>query len=409
MKVARVSAIVLCLISLSAFAQQHQKQVKPSPASPQAVCSYITGKMIPGLPQVPTLCSAKETAPSWYDVSVFSPTDVLEHGMRRAWSTLLFQTLQEMGYDPSLHGACSEAIQCDVKISDIYLSQHQWHYSIFLNGRHSLGKNSDFSSDDSYFWAWGSLYGRPEVDHPQSKENAEWIARDACKDFVAAMTERWSTFASPTSHIPRCSVLLATDSQLYIVLDYTNILDAMLANNLFDLPKTIGGDLENAGYRGEVIIRSPWEHWNKPVKSGDQRAYKMIDLQSIVFLFQELRSGLRTDNDIASLIAFNYHFGAALGQTDQLAFSGTSKDAGFEMRSAHVVKLVTIPRGDVLMTLTDGSEWSIKQDSITACSIKVGSDVTAQAESQSATPEVFSYIPGTMDPCTLKATFVEGW
>ena len=146
MKVARVSTIYLCVISISAFAQQHQKQVKPSPASPQAVCSYITGKMIPGLPQVPTLCSAKEDAPGWYEISVFSPTDVLEHGMRRGWSTLLFQTFQELGYDSNLHGACSESVKCKVNISDTYLSQHQWHYSFFLDERHFLWKDADLSS-----------------------------------------------------------------------------------------------------------------------------------------------------------------------------------------------------------------------------------------------------------------------
>jgi hypothetical protein len=296
-----------------------------------------------------------------------------------------------------------------VNISDTYLSQHQWHYSFFLwNERHFLWKDADLSSDDIYFWAWSRLYGRPEVDHPQSKENAEWIAKDACKDFIEAATESSSAYGDPKYHIPSCSVLLATDSQLFIVLDYTNIFNAMIANNLFDLPKTIGRDLENAGYRGEVIIRSPWEHWNQPVKSGDHRVYKMVDLQSIVFLFQELRSGLRTDSDIATLIAFNYHFGAADGQTDELAFSSPA-DTGFKMISGYVVKLVTVPGGDVLMTLTDGSEWSVKQDSLAACSIKVGSDVTAEAKSPKATPEVFSHIPGTMDPCMLKATFVEGW
>ena len=265
MKVARISTIFLCLFSLSAVAQRHQKQAKTSPASPQAICAYITGKMIPGLPQVPTLCSAKETAPDWYEISVFSPTDVLEHGMRRAWSTLLFQTFQELGYDANLHGACSDAINCYVKVSDTYLSQHQWHYRLYLNERHFLPKDAELSSDDSYFWAWSRLYGRPEVDHPQSKENAEWIAKDACNSFVEATTKSWSAFSDSRSHIPVCSVLLATDSKLYIVLDYPNMFSGTIANNLFDLPKTIGKELENTGYKGELIIRTPWEHWNKPL------------------------------------------------------------------------------------------------------------------------------------------------
>jgi hypothetical protein len=135
----------------------------------------------------------------------------------------------------------------------------------------------------------------------------------------------------------------------------------------------------------------------------------MIDLQSIVFLFQELRSGLRTESDIAALIAFNYHFAPAVGQTDQLAFSGASKDGGAEYRTATVVKTIANPGDGLLMTLTDGSEWKVTEGSLAGCTVKIGSQVSAEAESATALPSVGIDVPGIMEPCKLKTAFVGGW
>ena len=62
----------------------------------QAVCKFISEHMQSKLPQSPTLCSATQETPGDYEINVFSPKDVLESDMRRAWSSALFQTLEAL-------------------------------------------------------------------------------------------------------------------------------------------------------------------------------------------------------------------------------------------------------------------------------------------------------------------------
>ena len=238
------------------------------------------------------------------------------------------------------------------------------------------------TSDDWYFDWWADFYSLPEVDHPQSKENAERIGKDACTNYVNAVSRRWSGFSDSQSHVPTCSVLLATDSAVYLVADFSNVVDGMTANNLFDLPRTIGMDMENTGYTGELIVRTPWEHPTTSSRSGDFRQYKMIDIRSLVFLYEELRSGLRTEVDVGTLLTMNFHFMGSFGQTVQLSFSDTSNSGGFEFRDAAVVKTIPNPGGGLLMTLTDGSVWSITDESMRSCTITTGSHVTAEETSK---------------------------
>jgi hypothetical protein len=60
----------------------------------QAVCKFISEHMQSNLPQSPTLCSATQERSGDFEINVFSPKDVLEGDMRRAWSSALFQTLE---------------------------------------------------------------------------------------------------------------------------------------------------------------------------------------------------------------------------------------------------------------------------------------------------------------------------
>jgi hypothetical protein len=56
-------------------------------AGADAVCSFIRERMLSALPQVPSFCAVEnkhEHSPSLYQLSVFSPVDVLEGKMRRA-------------------------------------------------------------------------------------------------------------------------------------------------------------------------------------------------------------------------------------------------------------------------------------------------------------------------------------
>ena len=86
------------------------------------------------LPQSPTLCSATQEALGDYEINVFSPKDVLESDMRRAWSSALFQTLEALVTEKSLDGACSlEEPICFVSVSDSHLAGEGIRYRLILS------------------------------------------------------------------------------------------------------------------------------------------------------------------------------------------------------------------------------------------------------------------------------------
>ena len=145
----------------------------------------------------------------------------------------------------------------------------------------------------------------PWQDHPQSKENAERVGKDACSDYVNAVSKRWVGFA--------------TDSGLYIVAEFSNVADGMLADNLFDLPRTIGKDLENSGYTGDLIIKTRWEH---PTTHRTRRFSTIQTDRSPIYRVPLPRtaSGLRTETETGILINTNYHFMGSFGQTSQRRF-----------------------------------------------------------------------------------------
>jgi hypothetical protein len=94
-----------------------------SSGNAQAVCKFISEHMQSKLPQSPTLCSATQERPGDYEINVFSPKDVLESDMRRAWSSALFQTLEALVTEKSLEGACSlEKPICFVSVADSHLA-----------------------------------------------------------------------------------------------------------------------------------------------------------------------------------------------------------------------------------------------------------------------------------------------
>jgi hypothetical protein len=215
-------------------------------------------RMTTSLRQVPTLCSAKESAPGWYEVSLFSSKDVLQGDNRRAWSMALFQTMQEIALQNPLNGTCVETPKCFFKISDAYLSQHHLHYRVLLPQPNMFMLDSDPSSDDFYLGWWRVLLVGQESDRLGSKENAESVGKNACRDYVEAIAERFKLLNKP---IPACSVLLATESLLYIVVDFPDLFNWLVAtppNNSDVLLGTIVRDFENTGYDGAVIFRSPW-------------------------------------------------------------------------------------------------------------------------------------------------------
>src|SRR5271155_4273244 len=99
-----MTAAILAICSLAgALAQTRGNPAAATSdsARPSAddVCAFMSKEMAAAVPQVPTLCSPTGNdryAGIRYEFSVFSPTDVLEGKMRRAWSSALFLTLQKL-------------------------------------------------------------------------------------------------------------------------------------------------------------------------------------------------------------------------------------------------------------------------------------------------------------------------
>jgi hypothetical protein len=79
---------VFFFVALLASPMSGQKSKPAHPvsnaATPQQVCGFITGRMAAALPQSPTLCSRGRDSARFYEIDIFSPTDVLEGNLRRA-------------------------------------------------------------------------------------------------------------------------------------------------------------------------------------------------------------------------------------------------------------------------------------------------------------------------------------
>src|SRR5271165_1695121 len=94
--------------------------------SADTVCSFITSKMMSAVPTVPTVCAVKDNYPFQYVLRIFSPTEVLEGKMRRAWSTALFLTAHALFFGGALNGACEFSLGdkdwygCGLEVSDAY-------------------------------------------------------------------------------------------------------------------------------------------------------------------------------------------------------------------------------------------------------------------------------------------------
>jgi hypothetical protein len=178
------------------------------------------------LPQVPTLCNAKQDeVPGFYDINIVSPKDVLEGDLRRAWSSALFQTLEQTVVQKSLHGACAASgtvadsiakakTVCEVTISDALMSRHNVSYRIFLDSHLIDSTQMEVEvfhgtplSEQWYLAWWENLLAGKESGYPGSVDNGRQIGLDACKDYVSAFAKR---IESEGKTLPMCAVMLAT-------------------------------------------------------------------------------------------------------------------------------------------------------------------------------------------------------
>ena len=387
------------------------------------------------LPQQPTLCSGEqEKASGYYSISIFSPKNILEGDMRRAWSSALFQTLEELVEDKSLNGACSLTAICFATISDAYMAQHNLRYRTviskdiisLLRGAASHS-SADMFSDNWYVGWWRDLLGSKELDSPGSKENATQLGERACEDYLADLRKTHTSEFSQkqTDHLakeggtllgtvqqnpddikpPSCSVMLATDKTIYITLDFADLIDALNPANFSELSPTFGRMFDTTGYDGQVVIRSPWTNDS----DGLRRIYYTYPIRAISFAFEEKESGLRDDFDVEDLLSHFY----VPGQMSQYVFLDDPKEDSV-LRDASVVKYAPGPDDTMLVDTTDGAEWKISKDSFDRCDLRPGDKIdvsTLVFSGNSASthgPPTLSKGSG-WENCKLTASFNKGW
>lgn len=377
---------------------------EPVAVTPQEVCSFITSRMAAAVPQTPTLCAGETDAPGYVDINIVSPSEVLEGSMRRAWASALFQTLEATAMEPALNGACSSSPICRLSISDSSMALHALHYEMFLDSRTVSGldlevkeQNGAPLSDPWYLTWWEALLAGKTADHPQSAENAADLGKMACDEYARTVSRRFQAFNKP---LPTCSVMLATARKLYIVLDYSDALDVIAAGNGVDLAKSIGRALDDTGYDGQVIVRSPWF----ASTTGNERAFRTYPLRDLEFVYEEIQSGSRKEADADLLIATRY---LGNGQTDADHLQPAGSD-GVEFRTVGLVRVVPDHDASSLIYTTDGAEWRAPNQSLRRCEVVAGSELNillVPGQKPSLSVDLASGPPS----CKVEAEFVRGW
>ena len=388
-----------------------------SPGNAQAVCKFISEHMRSKLPQSPTLCSATQERSGDLEINVFSPKDVLESDMRRAWSSALFQTLEAVVTEKSLEGARAlEKPICFVSVADTHLAGAGIRYNLILSKKDldalkalvGAFHGTEFS-DQWYFAWWNDLMISKESEHPGSKGNAELIARGACEDYVQANA---ITASLRNKKPPSCSVLLATDKSVYIEVDtsyrtkwavdgdFHDDVGALLSNVYADLPKTIGRAFDSTGYDGQVVVKSPWTN----LSDGPQeRDYFTVSVRDLEFLYEEIESGARSDADSHTLLVSRYR---SEGQTTLTSLLRPDQEGSLVVRNAAIVATKSGQGNGASVQTTDGAEWRMSEDDLVRCGVSSGSDVSILVVPEKS-PALSVQRGGKL--CRLDVAFVSGW
>jgi hypothetical protein len=374
-----------------------------SSGNAQAVCKFISEHMQSELPQSPTLCSAMQEATGDYEINVFSPKDVLERDMRKAWSSALFQTLESLVSEKSLNGACSgKKAACWVNVTDSLMAAENIRYRLLLSEALVVsatnGNNFKDFSDTWYIMWWNSMMNSKEAEHPQSKENAELIAKDACEEYLQTNAAEFGLLHKPP---PSCSVLLATDQSIYVELDFSEFVGALVANNLAELPKTFGKAFDATSYGGQVIVKSPWMSTSDGAQS---RFYYTFPLYALEFFFEEIHSGSRSEAESHITLVGDFR---GEGQTNLTSlFRSDQKGDSLTVRNAAIVHVNFGQDDSVLLQTTDGAEWRTTEQNLIRCGVSPGSEASIFLLPDK--PPSFSVDYGGT-PCRLDVTFVRGW
>ncbi len=388
-----------------------------SSGNAQAVCKFISEHMQSALPQSPALCSAAQEVTGEYEINVFSPNDVFESSMRRAWSSALFQTLEALVAEKSLKGACSlEEPVCFVSVSDSHLTNEGIRYRLFLSKKDvdalktlvEAFHGTEFS-DPWYFAWWKNLMISKESERPRSKGNAELIARGACEDYIQAN----SIVASLRNQKPpSCSVLLATDKSIYIEIDtsyrarwaveedFQDIVGALISNVYADLPKTIGRAFDPTGYDGQVVVKSPWTNSSD---GPQERDFFTISVRDLEFLYDEITSGARSEADTHTLLLSRYRHE---GQTTLASLLRSDQEGSLVFRDTAVVTIKSSQGNAATVQTTDGAEWRASEQNLIRCGVYPGKEIEVWAIPDK--PTTIS-VDNAGTNCRLDVSFVRGW
>jgi hypothetical protein len=217
----------------------------------------------------------------------------------------------------------------------------------------------------------------------------ENIADRACKIYVQNVREGLWTQGMP---VPTCSLLLATDSSVYIVVEFLDFFTAMFANYAYGLADNFGASFANTPYEGAVILKSPWN-----LKDGGvTRFLSSYDLRTLEFCWEELRSGVRDPDQVSVLTLAN----SSKGQTD--------RDSPTPLSSLGAISnLSAAGDGRELLRLTNGSEWYLDPVAGGKCvpqlANQVGIDQIAPIKIKPALMINFR------TRCRVQATFAGAW
>lgn len=379
-----------------------------SEAEQQAICSYITASMSSVISQVPTLCSAardeasKHEKSQYFDIDIFASGNVLQGPQRRAWLSALFQTLEGVAHETPLNKACSPDNVCLLSFADTQMSEHSLRYELYLrssevNSLQSMLK-ANSSSEFSELWYelwWGSLH--KVSSHPGSKENSKLLGQDACKSFLDLASKQAKEYGKEP---PSCSVQLATAEEIYLVIDFSDLIKALTGDLIADsiLPGTVASRLNDTGYGGDVVIRSPWFK----TADGNERAYRIYHLRDLEFAYEEERGGLRSESDVDVLLAMRYRSSGVTSQNHLVADPKTDS----VIRPVAVLSITQGTDGSQIVDTTDGAAWRVSAKSSTDCDLQPGRGVFVFAPSDTNAILTTSYKGKS---CKLDASFVMGW
>jgi S1-C subfamily serine protease len=367
------------------------------------VCDFFVKKMTNTLPQAPTHCEQDPSTTREATISLFSSTPVLAGTFRRGWSTAVFQTLQAAALD----GPCQKG--CSVSVSDSQMASTAIQYSTYVskesetNLKVMLQNLGGFRSDEAYLLEWNRLLDGTSIKYALTENNAKSLANHACQDYLNLLRED-PLLADELHHsaknfpsLPACSVLMTTESSLYIVLDFPNNFMTIFGNFADPLPRAF----HSLGrYGGNVIIRGPWEI----SKDGSQsRVYKQYSLHWLGFIYDEMSSGVRSAPQ-SMVLLLTSQWPSQVGQSDP---SSLSANAGTTVARDAAVYKISASGANSRIQLTDGSEWTASPYSLTHCSLSVGDVVGIFSIGSLHAGGQVSLTK--KDHCELTASFAGAW